>query len=102
MFHINQNAVHCINSDCPRPYPQPWGSKFCHTCGAPVHLLDRYVPLQRLGSGGFAQIYTVWDQNTQTEKVLKVLMESSPKALELFAQEAAVLRGLRHPGVPRV
>ncbi|NMG10199.1 bifunctional serine/threonine protein kinase/MFS transporter [Brasilonema sp. UFV-L1] len=102
MSHINQNAVHCINSDCPRPYPQPWGNKFCHTCGAPVHLLDRYVPLQRLGSGGFAQIYTVWDQKTQTEKVLKVLMESSPKALELFTQEAAVLRTLRHPGVPRV
>jgi serine/threonine protein kinase len=102
VFHINQNAVHCINSDCPRPYPQPWGNKFCHTCGAPLQLLDRYVPLQRLGSGGFAQIYTVWDQKTQTEKVLKVLMESSPKALELFAQEAAVLRSLRHPGVPRV
>ncbi|NJM73186.1 MAG: protein kinase [Scytonema sp. RU_4_4] len=102
MFHINQNAIHCINSDCPRPYPQPWGNKFCHSCGAPVHLLDRYVPLQRLGSGGFAQIYTVWDQKTQTEKVLKVLMESSPKALELFAQEGTVLRSLRHPGVPRV
>ena len=102
MFHINQNAVHCINSDCPRPYPQPWGNKFCHTCGAPLHLLDRYVPLQRLGSGGFAQIYTVWDQKTQTEKVLKVLVESSPKALELFVQEAAVLRSLRHSGVPRV
>ncbi|WP_017318825.1 serine/threonine protein kinase [Mastigocladopsis repens] len=102
MFHINQNAVHCINSDCPRPYPQPWGNKFCHTCGAPLQLLDRYVPLQRLGSGGFAQIYTVWDQKTQTEKVLKVLVESSPKALELFAQEAAVLTSLRHPGVPRV
>ncbi|NMF62965.1 protein kinase domain-containing protein [Brasilonema octagenarum] len=102
MFHTNQNAVHCINSDCPRPYPQPWGNKFCHTCGAPLQLLDRYVPLQRLGSGGFAQIYTVWDQKTQTEKVLKVLMESSPKALELFAQEATVLKSLRHPGVPRV
>ncbi|ARV59186.1 serine/threonine protein kinase [Nostocales cyanobacterium HT-58-2] len=102
MFHINQNAVHCINSDCPRPYPQPWGNKFCQTCGAPLQLLDRYIPLQRLGSGGFAQIYTVWDQKTQTEKVLKVLVESSPKALELFAQEAAVLRSLRHPGVPRV
>lgn len=100
MSHINQN--HCINPDCQRPYPQPWGNKFCHNCGSPLQLLDRYVPLQRLGSGGFAQIYTVWDQKTQTEKVLKVLVEASPKALELFAQEAAVLRNLRHPGVPKV
>nr|WP_228014605.1 serine/threonine-protein kinase [Fortiea sp. LEGE XX443] len=67
-----------------------------------LQLLDRYVPLQPLGSGGFAQIYTVWDERTQTEKVLKVLVEESPKAQELFTQEAAVLIRLQHPGVPRV
>ncbi|MEH1944966.1 MAG: serine/threonine-protein kinase [Nostoc sp.] len=102
MSHITQSAVHCINPDCQRPYPQPWGNKFCNSCGAPLELLDRYVPLQPLGSGGFAQIYTVWDEKTQTEKVLKVLVESIPKALELFSQEAAVLSSLQHPGVPRV
>jgi serine/threonine protein kinase len=100
--HITQSAVHCINPDCQRPYPQPWGNKFCNSCGAPLELLDRYVPLQPLGSGGFAQIYTVWDEKTQTEKVLKVLVEDSPKALELFTQEAAVLSNLHHPGVPKV
>jgi serine/threonine protein kinase len=100
--HITQSAVHCINPDCQRPYPQPWGNKFCNSCGAPLELLDRYVPLQPLGSGGFAQIYTVWDEKTQTEKVLKVLVEDSPKALELFTQEAAVLSSLQHPGVPIV
>jgi serine/threonine protein kinase len=100
--HITQRAVHCINPDCQRPYPQPWGNKFCNSCGAPLELLDRYVPLQPLGSGGFAQIYTVWDEKTQTEKVLKVLVEDSPKALELFTQEAAVLSSLQHPGVPKV
>ncbi|MBD2251692.1 serine/threonine protein kinase [Nostoc parmelioides FACHB-3921] len=67
-----------------------------------LQLLDRYVPLQTLGAGGFAQIYTVWDEKTQTEKVLKVLIEDSPKALELFTQEAEVLVRLRHPGVPKV
>ncbi|WP_196519703.1 serine/threonine protein kinase [Nostoc sp. WHI] len=102
MSHITQSAVHCINPDCQRPYPQPWGNKFCNSCGAPLQLLDRYVPLQPLGSGGFAQIYTVWDEKTQTEKVLKVLVEDSPKALELFTQEAAVLCSLQHPGVPKV
>ncbi len=100
--HITKSAVHCINPDCQRPYPQPWGNKFCNSCGALLQLLDRYVPLQPLGSGGFAQIYTVWDEKTQTEKVLKVLVEHSPKALELFRQEAEVLIKLHHPGVPRV
>ncbi|HYW20288.1 MAG TPA: protein kinase [Nodularia sp. (in: cyanobacteria)] len=102
MSHITKNAVHCINPDCQRPYPQPWGNKFCNSCGALLQMLDRYVPLQPLGSGGFAQIYTVWDQKTQGEKVLKVLVEHSPKALQLFTQEAEVLINLRHPGVPRV
>ncbi|WP_086769277.1 serine/threonine-protein kinase [Nostoc sp. 106C] len=102
MSHITQSAVHCINPDCQRPYPQPWGNKFCNSCGAPLQLLDRYVPIQPLGSGGFAQIYTVWDEKTQTEKVLKILVENSLKALDLFKQEASVLSSLRHPGVPRV
>ncbi len=65
-------------------------------------MLSRFIPLERLGSGGFARIFTVWDVKTQTEKVLKVLVETSPKALELFAQEAEVLQRLKHGGVPKV
>ncbi len=96
------SAIHCINPGCPRPYPQAWGSKFCQSCGSSLQLNNRYIPLQKLGAGGFATIYTVWDLETQTERVLKVLAEASPKALALFEQEADVLVSLRHPGVPRV
>ncbi len=95
-------AIYCINPDCQRPYPQRWGDKFCNSCGASLQLVDRYIPLERLGEGGFAQIYTVWDEKTLTEKVVKVLVEDSPKALELFVQEAAILSNLRHPGIPKV
>jgi serine/threonine protein kinase len=102
LSQINQSAVHCINPNCQRPYPQPWGNKFCNSCGAPLQLLDRYYPIEPLGSGGFAQIYTVWDEKNQTEKVLKVLVEDSSKALELFIQEAEVLSSFHHPGVPKV
>jgi hypothetical protein len=65
-------------------------------------LNNRYIPLQRLGSGGFATIYTVWDLPKKTERVLKVMVDTSPKALQLFEQEAAVLARLEHPGVPKV
>ncbi|MEG4535011.1 serine/threonine-protein kinase [Microcoleus sp. D2_18a_D3] len=102
MPHPPSKAVHCINPDCPRPYPQTWGNNFCHSCGAPLQLKNRYVPLESLASGGFAAIFTVWDKETQTERVLKVLLETAPKALKLFEQEAWVLARLRHPGVPRV
>jgi hypothetical protein len=47
-------------------------------------------------------LYTVWDLKSQIEKVLKVLVEPSPKALELFEQEAQVMAHIRHPGIPRV
>jgi hypothetical protein len=100
--HPPSKAVHCINPDCPRPYPQTWGNNFCQSCGTSLRLKNRYIPLEGLGSGGFAAIYTVWDTETQTERVLKLLLETAPKALKLFEQEAWVLAFLRHPGVPRV
>lgn len=96
-----QRAIHCINPNCPRPYPNIWGNKYCRSCGAPLQF-KRYVPLQLLGAGGFARIYTVWDLQFHTQRVLKVLTDTSPKALELFEQEAAVLANLHHPGVPKV
>jgi hypothetical protein len=94
------SAVHCINPDCPHPYPQRWDNKFCNSCGSLLRLNDRYLPLQLLGTGGFAILYSIWDLQTQTERVLKVLVETSPKALQLFEQEAAVLSNLKHPGIP--
>ena len=102
MYQSVAQAVHCINPDCPRPFPQPWGNRFCNGCGASLLLNNRFVPLQRLGSGGFATIYTVWNLHKQSERVLKVLIDTSPKALQLFEQEAAVLARLAHPGIPNV
>ncbi|HEY9810886.1 MAG TPA: serine/threonine-protein kinase [Halomicronema sp.] len=95
-------SVYCINPDCPRPSSQRWGNRFCQSCGTSLQLQDRYVPLQQLGSGGFAVTYTVFDLVSQTERVLKVLIESSEQALRLFEQEAQVLASLRHGGIPRV
>jgi hypothetical protein len=67
-----------------------------------LQLRGRYLPLQVLGSGGFAVTYAVYDLQTRSEKVLKVLVEQAAKARELFEQEAAVLARLNHPGVPKV
>lgn len=96
------SALHCVNPDCRAPYPQSWGNKFCQCCGSSVILNNRYLPLQRLGSGGFAVTYVVYDMQQQHERVLKVLGETSAKAVELFEQEARVLSQLRHPGIPQV
>ncbi|MFP4298636.1 MAG: serine/threonine protein kinase [Spirulinaceae cyanobacterium] len=94
--------LHCVNPDCPKPYPQPGHHKFCQRCGTSLRLRNRYIPLQQLGTGGFAVIYIVWDSQTQQEKVLKILTIASEKALQLFEQEASVLTTVRHWGVPQV
>ncbi|MCT7973979.1 serine/threonine protein kinase [Laspinema olomoucense] len=94
--------LHCINPDCPSPTGQSRSHHFCDSCGTPLILNGRYLPLQKLGTGGFAVTFTVYDRRTDRERVLKVLGERSPKALELFEQEASVLASLTHPGIPKV
>lgn len=103
MFHSTASVILCINPVDPlHPHLQARGHKFCTICGSPIALKNRYIPIEKLGSGGFATIYTVWDLKTQTERVLKVLLETSPKARELFKQEAEILQKLRHPAIPIV
>ena len=56
--------------------------------------------MRELGSGGFGRTYEVSDQGTL--KVLKVLINNSPKAVELFQREAEVLSQLASPSIPKV
>ncbi|MCU0518493.1 MAG: serine/threonine-protein kinase [Oscillatoria sp. Prado101] len=63
-------------------------------------LQNRYQVIRRLGEGGFGATFEVGDAGTP--KVLKVMLDNYPKAVSLFQREAQVLRGLRHPGIPRV
>lgn len=103
MPHPITSLIFCINPSNPQhPHVQTRGNRFCTICGSPIALKNRYIPLKQLGSGGFAIIYTVWDLQTQTERVLKVLLETAPKARDLFKQEAEILQSLRHPAVPAV
>lgn len=93
--------LYCINFDCRQPH-QSAGNKYCQACGTPLLLRNRYLVRQKLGSGGFAMTFAVWDFQSQCDRVLKVLTETEPKAIELFEQEAQVLAKLRHPGIPQV
>ena len=42
------------------------------------------------------------ETNVEVLKVLKVLINNSNKAIELFQREAQVLSQLNHPGIPQV
>ena len=90
---------YCINPHCPHPQNkrQPL---FCQSCGSELLLEGCYRVIGPLGGGGFAKTYEVDDSGTA--KVLKVLFNTHPKAVELFQKEAAVLSILQHPGIPKV
>ncbi len=72
----------CINPNCPHP-ENPDNSLFCNTCGSELLLAGRYRVRQLLsGKGGFGRTYEV--SQGSTTKVLKVLINHQPKAIELF------------------
>lgn len=63
-------------------------------------LQNRYRVVQRLGQGGQCETWEIDDCGTR--KVLKVLLDNYPKAVQLFQREAHVLEQLNHPGIPKV
>ena len=71
----------------------------------PVLVADRYEVIRPLGRGTFAHTLMARDIRLGRQVALKVLHPrgaSDLKAYELFEREAAVLRDLRHPGVPAI
>ncbi len=89
----------CINPRCSKPQNSN-NTLFCQACGSEVLLQGRYRAVSELGSGGFGKTYEVSDQGTP--KVLKILINTSPKAISLFKREAQVLSQLIYPGIPKV
>lgn len=91
----------CINPQCTNPQ-NPDNILFCQACGSELLLEGCYRVVNILGGGGFGKTFAVNDTRTQTSKVLKILTNNHPKAIELFQREAQVLIHLNHPGIPKV
>ncbi|MGB3421007.1 MAG: bifunctional serine/threonine-protein kinase/formylglycine-generating enzyme family protein [Dolichospermum sp.] len=91
----------CINSNCLNPENSD-NIFFCQACGSELILQGRYQAIIELGRGGFGVTYQINEIGKNQTKVLKVLINNQPKAIELFKQEAAVLSQLNHPGIPKV
>lgn len=92
---------YCLNPKCPHPTdPANANRTTCVHCGCDLILQGRYRITKPLGGGGFGKTFEVDDRGTL--KVLKVLLQNHEKAVELFQQEADVLKRIRHPGIPKV
>jgi serine/threonine-protein kinase len=91
------------------------GNLFCIHCGQPLQIektVRQYRVLRSLASGGMGTTYLAWSPKatarlSSTRGTLLVLKEMNaemaqiPKAQELFEREAAVLKTLHHPGIPK-
>ncbi|TAF41487.1 MAG: serine/threonine protein kinase, partial [Oscillatoriales cyanobacterium] len=85
--------------------------RYCKTCGMPLILSGRYLPVRLLGQGGFGAAFLARDRYTPAMRqcVAKLLQPSvslTPAQLtiaqNLFEREAAVLEelGNEHPQIP--
>ncbi|MBF2008699.1 MAG: protein kinase [Chlorogloeopsis fritschii C42_A2020_084] len=91
----------CINPYCLQQQNSD-DELFCLYCGSELLLQGRYRVINQLGGGGFGITYKVSEIRSNNLKVLKVLINTQQKAVELFKQEAEVLAKLDHPGIPKV
>jgi serine/threonine protein kinase len=89
----------CINPRCAHPENSD-NDQFCQSCQSSLLLKQRYRTTKVLGAGGFGKTYDVSDLGTRN-KVLKVLFNDSPKAIELFQREAEFLSSHNSSGIPK-
>lgn len=97
---------YCINPNCPNP-ENSITQKFCQTCGTKLILAERYRPLRLLGAGGLGRTLLAEDESQPSKPYCAIKQfypqrqNNSPKAAQLFHQEAERLKELgNHPQIP--
>ncbi|MBD2566889.1 serine/threonine-protein kinase [Anabaena lutea] len=116
--------VYCTRPHCSRPKNhfadldditnlKTTQQKYCTSCGMPLILRDRYLPIKLLGQGGFGAAFLAIDRDTpkmrqcvvkQFQPSGNLTEEALEKARTLFTQEAETLEeiGNEHKQIPNL
>lgn len=83
--------------------------RFCEYCGMSTILQNRYLPLRKIGEGGFGKAFYARDLNLQQYCVVKILhpqkrFQSSKlqSVIKGFQEGANILRNLKHLQIPTI
>ncbi|NJM17961.1 MAG: ABC transporter substrate-binding protein [Richelia sp. RM2_1_2] len=116
--------IYCTNPQCKNPerefneteFKQTFlddnsrKQRFCECCGMPLILEMRYLPLRKIGGGGFGKVFYARDLNfSNGYRAVKLLhpqqrLERSQlqSVINKFKQGADTLNELAHPQIPNI
>ena len=101
---------YCLNPACLQPKNQS-DDEVCQSCGSNLVLQGRFRAIKAIAQGGFGKTFLAVDEVKQSQPycVIKQFfpqqqgINNTPKAAELFNQEASRLKSLgEHPQIPKL
>jgi serine/threonine protein kinase len=112
-LNVPDNVIPLTLSQCLAPHclaSNPRNMNECQRCGSSLRLGGRYRAVQTIGAGGFASTFKAVDEHRLgTPCVIKQFLprqqdsDSYQKAVDLFTQEAVLLKDLgSHPQIPEL
>lgn len=109
MYPYGAEAIHIAFPD--HQYNIWWYYLRERTLGADISVRD-FTILERLGGGGYGEVYLVWHEESQEHLALKVMRKSpngqkgrrgprgvKPAEIRFLVQERAALQSLDHPNI---
>jgi phosphate transport system substrate-binding protein len=94
---------YCINPHCIER-ENPDQADDCQSCQTPLLIGHRYYLTRSLREepNPYTEVFLATDvQHPERQKVIKTLISTYSKAVQLFQQEQTLLQQFRHPGIPR-
>lgn len=103
--HRVDGVSYCINPNC-RQTQDLVDGETCQHCGTPLWVDGRYRLVRSLRAMNPLAATDVFEVESRrpdrTRKVMKVLKDTDPQAIDHFEREALALQWLDHPGIPKV